>query len=171
MKKKLVLGVVLAAILTTGTAFASPVHPSDSLGIGVLWGGSVDNGFHPGGVALSLKMPSVPIFWGINARFSNNWTSIGVQGDVYLLGSYFVSDILGWFLGVGLYGNFGFNSDHSAIGFGARLPVGLTFQPFHLLEVFFNLAPHVGAWVHSYHGFEMPVGGFFGAEIGVRLWF
>ena len=171
--KKLVLGVVLAAILATGTAAAdSPVHP-DGLGIGILWGSSFGGYGYGGNIALSLKVPSMPIFWGITARIQEHWTAIGVQGDVYIMGSYFVGDILGWFLGIGGYGNFGFGNNNAAIGLGVRLPIGLTFQPIPLLEIFANITPQIGLaiWTGGDGGIDFPHGGLFGFEIGLRLWF
>jgi len=169
MKKKLVLAVAFAAVLTTGTALASPVHPG-GLGIGALWGGSLDNGFH-NSAALSLKLPNVPIFWGIRLGGFDGNLWVGIQGDYYFLGSQIIPT-LSWFLGLGAYGNIHIGGDNLGIGFGARLPVGLTWQPINLLEVFINLAPQVGGafWTGGGGGFDFPHGGFFGAEIGIRLW-
>ena len=183
--KKAVIGVVLAAILTTGTAFASPVHP-DGLGIGIM------GGFGTGGVgsaALSLKLPTLPVFWGINAGFWTHGFSLGVQGDVYLRGSMLVDDVLGWFFGLGGYVGFASHSDETVIrggvqhtrswtriGFGLRAPIGLTVQLIELLEVFVNLAPSVGinifsndnAWDDRYSGVGLGVG--LGGELGLRFW-
>ncbi|MCL2191042.1 MAG: DUF3996 domain-containing protein [Treponema sp.] len=168
--KKAVIGIALAAVLAAGTAFASPVHPN-GFGIGALWGGSVDGGLN-NNVALSLHVPGVPVFWGIRLGLGGENLRLGLQGDYYFLGSYLVGDFLGWFLGFGLYGNFSFG-DNAAIGFGARLPIGLTIQPIDLLEIFLNVAPQIG--LHMYTGggggIHFPSGGFFGFEIGLRLWF
>jgi len=180
MKKKLLIAVVLAAVLATGTAMAdSPAHP-DGLGIGVLWGmGWGGSDWGPGSnIALSLKVPALPIFWGINLGIGNHWFSIGVQGDVYFLGGYLVGNWLGWFLGFGLYANFGMSTasgvDAALIGFGARLPIGLTFQFLNnFLELFVNVAPSIGLgiWVGDYgSGVEFPHGGIFNFELGLRLW-
>ena len=174
MKKKLVLAVAFAAVLTTGTVLASPVHPG-GLGIGALWGGSVGGGgnFGFGNVALSLKLPTVPIFWGVTLNIHNDWMAVGVQGDYYFMGGYLVGDILGWYLGLGAFGNFGFGSNVSFVGFGGRVPIGLTFQPISLLEVFLTLAPQVGGrvWISgNYSGFQFPQGSFFNFELGLRLW-
>lgn len=169
--KKLVLVVVLVAVIGTGTVFAQGAHPN-KLGIGILWGGNVGNHFS-NNLALSLKVPSVPIFWGITARITNDWFAVGVQGDYYMIGSYFVGDMLGWFLGLGFYANAGFGDNSSNIGFGARLPVGLTFQPLNFFEVFLNIAPQVGGaiWISGdKDGFEFPHGGFFNFELGIRFW-
>ena len=168
--KKLVLGVVLAAILATGTAVAdSPVHP-DGLGIGVLWGGSAYSGNFNNNVALSLKLPSVPIFWGIRLGLGSEHFWLGLQGDYYFLGGELIPT-LSWFLGLGGYINAWFG-DAAAIGFGVRLPIGLTWQPINVFELFLNLAPQLGGRIHTYGdgGFSFPHGGFFGFEIGLRFW-
>ncbi|MCL2232356.1 MAG: DUF3996 domain-containing protein [Treponema sp.] len=181
MKKKLVLIVTLAALMTVGAAgnlFAeSPVHPG-GWGIGAIWGSDVggERGYRStNNLAFSLKIPDVPIFWALDLSVTSDWTRIGVQGDYYLAGGFFVSDILGWFLGIGFYGNFMFGNDIGAVGFGARLPIGLTFQPIDILEVFLNIAPRLGGtfWTTGHHdGFRFPDDrGFFGFELGLRLWF
>ena len=172
MKKKLVLVVALAAVMVVGTAdklFASPVHP-DGWGVGALWGGSVDGGL-TSNVALSLKAPNLPVFWGIRLGLGGGTTWVGLQGDVYIMGGEIVPT-LGWFLGLGLYGNF-FLGDDFALGFGARVPIGLTWQPIQIFELFLNLAPQIGGYMYTHGdgGFEFPHGGFFGFEIGLRLWF
>jgi len=182
MKKRVVIGIVLAAVLATvpvtQTFADSPVHPG-GLGIGVLWGmgwGGSDWG-SASNIALSLKLPTMPVFWGINLGIGNNWFSIGVQGDVYFMGGYLVDTLLGWFLGFGLYGNFGTSTasgvDAAIIGFGARLPIGLTFQLANFFEIFLNMAPTLGLGIWtagSGSGLEFPHGGIFNFEIGLRLW-
>jgi len=152
----------------------SPVHPG-GLGIGVLWGASPDYGF-PGNVALSLKIPSVPVFWGIRLGLGDGPFWMGLQGDYYIIGSEMIPT-LSWFLGIGGYVNTWFGS-RPAIGFGVRAPVGLTWHPISLFEFFFNVAPQIGAHVRTGSGlsydedrFTFPYGGYFGFEIGLRLWF
>lgn len=182
MKKKLVVAVALAAVLATvpvtQTFADSPVHP-DGLGIGVLWGMGWGGSGYGGAsnIALSLKLPTMPVFWGINLGVGNHWFSIGVQGDVYFMGGYLVGDMLGWFLGFGLYGNFGTSTgsgtDVAIIGFGARLPIGLTFQLANFFEIFLNMAPTLGLGVWTAgpnSGLEFPHGGIFNFEIGLRIW-
>jgi hypothetical protein len=95
--------------------------------------------------------------------------AIGVQGDRYLMGS-MLMPILGWYLGLGGYGNI-ILGDNVALGFGLRAPIGLTFQPIPVLEIFATIAPSLG--IHIWTGgdgdidfphFRMPV------EIGIRVW-
>ncbi|MCL2810251.1 MAG: hypothetical protein FWD24_09365 [Treponema sp.] len=168
--KKLLLVFVLAAILVSGTVFAQGVHPN-GFGIGILWGGSIslgsDNSFS-NSAALSLKLPDIPIFWGISARVSDPLI-LGLQGDTYILGGPIVPT-LGWFLGIGGYGSFALGSE-AVISFGARLPIGITWQPIEVLEVFGNIAPSIGLafWTHGSGGMEFPQG-FIPIEIGIRFW-
>jgi hypothetical protein len=169
MKKKLLLALVLASILTAGTAFASPVHPG-GLGIGALWGGSFDNGIISN-AALSLKLPVSPIFWGVRFGLGGDNFWMGLQGDSYLIGTPLTKS-LSWFLGVGAYVNAWFG-DVAGIGFGLRVPFGLTWQPVRFFEAFMNIAPQLGAYVQTggnNGGFFFPRGGFFSYEVGLRLW-
>ena len=171
MKKKVIIAIALAAILVTGTAFAADVHPN-GLGIGALWGGNAvwgGNGTIGNSVALSLKVPSVPIFWGISFHLGGA-LSLGVQGDSYILGSQLIPT-LSWFLGIGGYVNLVLGNE-AYIGLGARLPIGLTWQPIDILEIFLNVAPSLGLgfWTAGNGGIHFPDGGI-GWELGIRLWF
>ena len=171
--KKLVIVITLVAILGAGTVFASPVHPG-GLGLGVLWGSAVGG---TGGdfsdnnnVAFSLKLPTVPIFWGIRLGGFADTLWVGIQGDHYFLGGQLVPT-LSWYLGVGAYCHFWMGDDF-ALSFGGRLPIGLTWQPISLLEVFANIVPQIGGFIYtgSDGGFDFPHGGFFGFELGFRVW-
>ena len=168
--KKFVLVVALVAILGAGTAFASPVHP-DGFGIGALWTGHMDFGGGGlwNGAALSLHIPGVPVFWGIQLGFGNA-LSIGVIGDGYFLGSELVNT-LSWFLGVGGYVNLHLG-DEAAIGLGVRVPIGLTWQPIDLIEVFFNSGLSLGLsiWTYGDGGVHFPDFGM-PIELGIRFWF
>ena len=188
MGKKILLAVVLAAVLTTGKAFANPVHP-DGWGIGIVGGIGWSNG-GVGTAGLSLKAPALPIFWGIWLEGGTHWMHIGATGDYHLLGSMFFEDMLGWFFGIG--GSIGFTSweggtvlhnerlytrSWTRFGLGVRAPIGLTFQPIDFLELFITAAPAFGVrfysnshdWDDSYSGvgFGFRIGG----ELGLRFWF
>lgn len=168
MKKKLLLLITLALVLAVGTAVASPVHPG-GWGIGALWGGNIYDGNINNNVALSLKAPTLPVFWGIRLGIGDDFW-LGLQGDIYIMGAELIPTLY-WFLGIGAFGNFWFG-DEASIGFGARLPIGLTWQPLDLLEVFINLAPQLGGHIYtgSGGGFTFPHGGFLGFEFGIRVW-
>jgi len=182
--KKVVLVIVLAVILATGTAFSD--HPS-GFGIGIV-------GFYPGGIGLSLKIPGVPVYWGISAALGSDYFGVAVSGDYYLIDKNLVPDIgLNWFLGLGAFLDFNtYSSSHSGWGdysrtylaVGGRIPIGLSWQPFKLLEIFIDWAPSLGLGIWSdekykisgteYTGRKGGVGfhgGWFNFELGIRLWF
>jgi len=183
--KKLVTVLALATIIATGTAFAD--HP-DGFGIGLV--GSYSNwGFGGTGGGLSLKIPSIPVYWAINANFGSNYFGVGITGDHYLIDRNLAGP-LHWFLGLGGYFTYlSYDDNASAIEYsynwmygGLRIPIGLSFQPVNLLEVFIDVAPSFGFGVYS--GYEYKAMGMtvnekgktefgWGApiELGIRLWF
>jgi len=166
--KRFMLAFVLFAVISAGFVFAD--HPK-GLGIGIQ-GGTSGNwesgaGFH-NGAALSLKLPSVPIFWAVRLDIWKDYFYLGISGDKYLIDNVLVKDIgLNWYLGLGLGVGIGL-PDPLALGVSARLPVGLSWQPIPLLEIFLQLVPHLGVAVLP--EFHFPYGGW-GGDIGIRLWF
>ena len=117
--------------------------------------------------ALSLKLPGIPVFWAFSVSFGPEQLFLGVSGDNYFIDRVLVSDLnLHWFIGLGGYVNFGVG-DVFIFSFGARLPIGISWQPFPLLEVFLDIAPQLG--VQLAPTFDFPAGGW-PVEIGVRLW-
>jgi len=191
--KRIFLAFVLFAVITTGSAFAT--HPK-GLGIGLFYGASSSWGASGWGYGyghdyygLSLKIPSVPIFWGVHMRIKEGFFSLGVIGDYYLIDSVLVKDIgLHWFLGLGFYGSVAvYDTYHysyypyypyypyrtsekereSSFGLGGRLPIGLSWQPVKPLEIYLNLAPSLGLHINP---LDFPDGGI-GLEIGIRVWF
>ena len=169
--KKIFLVFVLAAVIATGAVFAD--HP-DGWGIGFVGGGAGDFGSGAGAsYGLSLKAPSMPIYWGINPRFESGFTYLGVTGDYYVIDSVLVSDIgLHWYLGVGGFATLGFGNSNVHISLGARVPIGLSWQlgiggPINAIEVFLQLAPSLGVSVSPKVGF---IGGWDGG-LGFRVWF
>jgi hypothetical protein len=186
--KKIVLVIALAAILATGTVFAD--HPG-GLGIGLVggfgWGGF--NG--EGAYGLSLKFPGIPIFWALNLGGGSDYFRIGLTGDNYIIDQAIAPDIgLNWFFGVGGFFNFYNRTDENTFGkwsrtnfnLGVRVPVGLSWQPVNLLEIFLDIAPSLGLYVDGAYKSKTALGekehkgdvGFFWGlplEIGIRLWF
>jgi len=187
--KRFVIVFALIAIIATGTAFAD--HPK-GFGIGIV--GSYSNwGFGGTGGGLSLKIPDVPIFWAINASVGENYLGFGVTGDCYTIDKK-LGGPFHWFMGLGGYVNYySYNEkynyvigtadySYSWIYAGGRLPIGLSFQPIPLLEIFIDIAPSIGVGVYS--GYEVEGTGYnrkedgsvglgWGApiELGIRLWF
>jgi len=166
--KKVLLVFVFAAILATGTAFAD--HPS-GFGIGVQFGGGGywgASGFHPN-AALSLKIPSLPIFWAIRLDIEDGYFGLGVSGDYYFIDSALVPSIkLHWYLGGGASLGLSFTEEWLGLGIAARLPIGLSWQPIPFLEVFLQIVPSLGVAILP--EFHFPSGGF-GGDFGIRIWF
>jgi len=186
--KKLILVIALAAILATGSALAD--HPS-GFGIGVVgqygWGA----GGGSGGGGLSLKIPSIPIFWAVNLGLSTEHFAIGLTGDYYMIDQPLSVPTLNWFLGLGGFFNFytynntyySIKTSYTSINVGARVPIGLSWQPISLLELWIDLAPSLGLFIDSdgkytYQGRETTWhtggAGFYWVmplELGIRLWF
>ena len=163
--KRLFLALVLFAVFTAGTVFAD--HP-DGLGVGIQGGTSGSwgvGGFNYGG-ALSLKLPGIPIFWAARLDIWSNYLLLGISGDSYLIDSK-LADGIGWYLGLGLGVGLGLG-DPLAIGVSARLPIGISFQPIPLLEIFLQAVPNLGVAVLP--EFHFPYGGW-GGDLGIRLWF
>jgi hypothetical protein len=172
MKKKIIL-FALIAVISAGAAFAD--HPK-GFGIGAIAG--YGNGWEGGGSgtnnwALALKVPSVPIFWAIDLELDSYYFQIGLRGDYYFIDKTLVKDInLGWYLGVGGWFSYGsFDSkwaNWTYMAAGARVPIGLSWQPIDLLEIFLEIAPSLG--IQFSPDFHFPAGGW-GAGFGFRLWF
>jgi len=126
------------------------------------------------GAALSLKAPQLPIFWAIRMDIEEHFMWLNVSGDQYLIDDVLVSDInLHWYLGLGVGVACGFwdnpvGSNKTYIGATGRLPVGLSWQPIPLLEIYLQLVPHIG--VQIVDEFKFPFGGW-GGGLGIRLWF
>jgi hypothetical protein len=165
--KKLAVVFILAAVLATGTLFAD--HPK-GWGVGVQGGFNSDwGGGFIGGAAVSLKVPSLPIYWAARLDITENYFGLGVSGDYYFIDSILVPSIkLHWYLGGGVGLGISFGEKSMGLGIAARLPIGLSWQPFPFLEVFLQAVPSLG--VSILPEFHFPYGGF-GGDIGIRVWF
>jgi len=162
--RKIVMILALAAILSVSTAFAD--HPG-GFGIGIQGGGVgswYGGGF--GNAALTLKFPKVPIFWAIDFSSWGDHFWLGLAGDYYLIDKQIV-ETLHWYLGVGGYLSLGFANDYFGLGIAGRIPVGLSWQPLDLLEIYIQIVPSIGINILPGVG----LGGGFGGNIGIRLWF
>jgi hypothetical protein len=172
MKK--ILLVLILIVVFSGVAFAH--HPNDQMGIGVMfrwdtitWGNDYGNTL---GVALSLKAPGVPIFWGVNFGFRENYFGLGVTGDKYFMEGALVPAInLHMFVGLGFYGSLFRVGDAFSFQVGARLPIGLSWHVIEMLEVFVDVAPSFGIRIasKSEKKIKFPAGSL-PLEVGFRLW-
>ena len=169
--KKLVLVLLLVAFIAVG-AFANDPRP-DGFGIGIVGGGA--RGWTGGGgfgFSYGLSLHAANTYWGIFASIASNWFSVGVTGDfVTLMGGTFGDGPLGFYIDGGLYGTvFVYDTaDGSdfAFGVGARLPIGLSLN-FDIIDIWLAAVPQIGVRVG---GGSLSLGGGWGPEIGLRVWF
>ena len=187
--KKFIMVFVMLSLLAIG-AFAD--HPG-TWGVGLMARGGWGYGSGGlGGGALSLKVPKLPIYWGINADLGSHYFGFGITGDMYLIDNNLASfdgPHLGWYLGLGGFLGFGTYhgnvADWTSLSFGARVPIGLSFQiPVSTIsvEIFGALVPNLGLgfwfWDSKYDEYwkiedrgSIGLVGGIGAELGFRIWF
>jgi hypothetical protein len=183
MKKLFMVGVLGLALSITGV-FAQ--HPG-GLGIGIQGG----FGLGGGGPALSLKVPSLPIYWAVRLTFKgsskegeHSQFGIGVSGDYYFYDQALLPEIgLGWYLGggafVGYYGDTwhysGGDKSWATLQIGGELPVGLSWMiPIPVkLELYLQAVPNIGVQIKVADD-DYYDGDFFwfdiGANLGIRIW-
>jgi hypothetical protein len=158
MKRVFLIGVIGLALCVTGVLAQ---HSGDQWGIGVQFGGGID-GF---GADLTLKIPQVPVFWTVGATILPKYFGLGLAGDYYFIDNSLVPDInLDWYLGGGGYAHVGFGDDVS-VAVGARLPIGLSWHPIDLIEVYIQAVPSIGLSIVPI-GFDWGIGG----SLGIRFW-
>ena len=161
MKKSIVTG-ILFLVLAGGAVYAD--HPA-GLGIGVQGGVSGAAGGGDFGGDLTLKLPLLPLFWTIGAEIHSGYTGITVAGDYYLL-DMSIMPMLGWYIGVGAGAHLGLGgTTHLAVA--GRLPIGISFQPVGLVEIYLQLVPQIGLAVLP----DIDLWDrFWGGNVGIRLW-
>jgi len=170
MKRK-ILVLLMILVISASTFAARP--PGWAIGIVGQYDLAWDGFEGAPGVAFSLKIPQLPIYWGINLDLPRHGFGISLTGDRYFIES---GRDIGWFMGLGAYaGIFSYNQaqvEWHSLRVGARVPIGLYIFPTTFLEFFVNLAPNLG--VGLYFGdyddrFKFPEGGL-GLDLGLRLW-
>ncbi|MDR2521267.1 MAG: hypothetical protein LBC72_01760 [Spirochaetaceae bacterium] len=162
MKKFVLAGIVF---LTLAGTFAYADHP-DGFGIGIQGGGAGAAGFGNYGGDITLKIPSIPIFWAGGVVLFPGYMSISVSGDKYLIDNEIVS-MLGWYFGLGVGAHIGMGSE-LGIAAAFRVPIGLTFQPVDMLELYLQVVPQIGLSILPGIGLWPH---FWGGNLGIRLWF
>ncbi|MHB9292933.1 hypothetical protein Holit_02050 [Hollandina sp. SP2] len=184
--KKLLAVCIIGLSLGTMGAFAQ--HP-DGWGIGIQGG----FGTGGGGAALSLKVPSLPIFWtgrlsfgGSSKAGKESHFGIGVSGDYYFFDQALVPDIgLGWYLGGGAFVGYYNNTWHAPSGFkdwsysllqiGGELPIGLSWMiPIPVkLELYLQGVPNIGVQIAVADENDNGPDLFWfdiGVNVGIRIW-
>jgi hypothetical protein len=171
--KKLLL-VALMALALGAAAFAD----HEGLGIGGVGGGGGGFGSHGyGNVGLSLKIPQLPVFWGLYANFLWDYPGFGVTADFYFFDTNLVTNTLSnedgdynfkldWYFGVGGFFNMYIGKSVNYFDAGVRLPIGLSWHIIRQLELFFDVAPNIGItnWRENLFHFGIVV------ELGLRYW-
>jgi len=161
MKKIPIILCILLAV--SMPAFAD--HPTDQMGLGLVGGGGVAGN---GDLGLSLKLPGLPVFWGIHVNLNSSVISLGATGDFYIYDQNLVTQEgfnLDWFLGLGAYASLSLGSGMH-VGVGARVPVGLSFHFMEQFEFWIDAAPSLGIGINPLQFPEWNVAG----EAGIRIW-
>jgi hypothetical protein len=154
-KKILVIAFVLAAFVAV-SGFA------DTFGVGAAYGLNAIGGL-PSSALLSLKIPQLPVLWGIGAQLGGGGFNLAVTADWWLYQQNLVS-FIGLYVGPGLY-----MSVPEPFEIGGRIPVGINAYPLDFLEVFLELAPAI-VFFSSDAGITIPNFRLQGA-FGFRFWF
>lgn len=163
--KKSVL--ILIAFLLIGPAVFAD-HPK-GMGIGVVGGGNFGGTGFAGDIGLSLKLQSMPIFWGLYLNVNQDYLGIRATGDKYFTDENLIKEgsfRLDWYLGLGGYAALGLGNDSTSAAIGARLPIGLSWHITKEFELWLGVAPSLGL---SISPFQFPDWGVPG-ELGIRVW-
>ena len=115
-----------------------------------------------GGAMLSLKIPSVPIVWGIALQGGGDNFNLGLTADWWLY-QQGLAGALGLYVGPGLYVSLPDN-----VELGGRVPIGINLYPLNFLELFLEIAPTLV--FYNNQGIDVPNFGLQGA-FGFRFWF
>jgi hypothetical protein len=162
--KKLAFIIMVSSLLSVG-AFAD--HPK-GLGVGVVGGANFSSDGSGSDIGLSLKLPSMPIFWALQLSI-NDSIALGVSGDKYLIDKELLKEgdfRLDWYAGIGGYAGLGIGDvTHASIG--ARVPIGLSWHITREFELWLGLAPSLGITLAPELNFPDF---FFASELGLRIW-
>ncbi|MCL2191369.1 MAG: hypothetical protein FWB79_05220 [Treponema sp.] len=177
--------VLIIGFLATGAAFAQ--NSDDEVGIGFLgnFGGGGFGG-DTGGIiqtGLSLKLPDIPIFWGLTFNFypgAGGIWGMGLKGDYHFFRRTFRDEIvaddegytyhlrLDWYIGLGGFTDFLFGGDNMGFAFGFRVPAGISWRIVRWAELAVGVVPSFG----MYAGPGGPtVFWSVGGELALRYWF
>jgi len=154
MKRIGLIALVLLVAVTIGAT-------AQTFGIGGAF--SIDSlGGLPSSAMLSVKVPQLPMLWGVGLQLSENDFNMAFTADWWLYQQNLVS-FLKLYVGPGLY-----LSLPNRIEFGGRVPIGINAYPIEVLELFLEVAPTL--LLFSDTGIDIPSFGLQGA-FGFRFWF
>jgi hypothetical protein len=156
MRKKIM---IIALILVTVVAMSGF---ADTFGVGAAFSLNAIGGL-PSAAMLSVKVPQLPILWGIGLQLGGGTFNLAMTADWWLYQQNLVS-FIGLYVGPGLY-----LSVPEPFEIGGRVPVGLNAYPLDFLEIFIELAPAL-VFFSSDAGITIP--NFrLQAAFGFRFWF
>ena len=178
--------VLIIGFLATGAAFAQ--NSDDEVGIGFL--GNFGGGGFGGGTGgfirtgLSLKLPDIPVFWGLTFNFhpGGNLWGVGLLGDHHFFRRTFRDEIvadddgytyhlrLDWYIGLGGFADFLFGGPDDSLdfAFGLRVPAGMSWRIVRWAELAVGIVPSFG----MYAGYNGPTPFWsVGGELALRYWF
>jgi hypothetical protein len=164
MKKRLIVFIaVLLMLLSAGTVFAKET-PYNGFALGLGYTASPLRGAWAGGM-VSFHVPSTPLMFELYPYLSNNGFGITLSGDLWLLHNH-IAGIFNWYLGPGLWIDFGLGSQFG-LGIGGRGVIGIQAWIIDRLEIFLEAAPGIGLYILPTVSFAYPIP----ISIGFRWWF
>ncbi|MFP3960644.1 MAG: hypothetical protein ACLFUX_10785 [Spirochaetaceae bacterium] len=156
MQRKMVV-LVLALLMATAVA-----------GFGATWGVGASFGIDalgglPNQAMLSVKVPQLPVLWGLGLQVGENEANLGLTADWWLYTTNLFS-FVNLYVGPGLYAAL-----PDPLELGGRVPIGINAYPVEVFEVFFEVAPAM-VLVSDRSGITIPDFAVQGA-FGFRFWF
>jgi len=168
MRRKISMKRLLFVCMVLVVSIPGFADHSAGMGIGAVVGSSYGASGVGGTLGVSLKLPSLPVYWAAGMQLDGDSFSVVATGDWYLIDTDLYSENgfnLDWFLGAGVYATMGLHKDETQFSLGARLPIGFSWHASQKVEVFFDVAPAVGFTTEP----RFPAWGI-SAELGFRMW-
>ncbi len=156
MQKRIVIIALVLMAVVAMSGFA------ETLGVGAAFSLTALGGL-PSSAMLSVKIPQMPILWGVAAQFGAGNFNLGLTADWWLYQQNLVS-FIGLYVGPGLY-----MSLPQPFEIGGRVPIGLSAFPLDFLELFVEVAPALVLFssdtVVTIPNFRLQ------GAVGIRFWF
>ncbi|MCL2186882.1 MAG: hypothetical protein FWB86_13675 [Treponema sp.] len=154
--KKFILIAALITFIGAGTAFAE-------FGIGVHGGfGGIG-----GGGGLNLAFSNVFVYIDAVGLGNNNMNFSGAVDFLRLYDTSFAKSF-NFYIRLGICASFWGSNDYLGLAAGVRIPIGLSWRPIPLIELFLQVLPQISLQI-------LPSidlwGNFWGGNLGIRLWF